>query len=197
MLVPLLATITALLVFGSHPAPIIDSRQDIVGRFPAHEYAALAAFEDSVQDYVALRRRLARLTPPLRVTADPVQLRGAVDALGEEIRLARHTAQVGDIFTPVVASMFRRRVERALWDLDVTALMTEMEEDDEPCAPRPAVNGPFPWSAGNAIWPSVLAALPGLPGELEYRFVGADLVLIDVAANLVIDILEGALTTSS
>ena len=197
MLVPLLVTIPTLLAFESHPAPIIDLRQEIVGKFAAHEHAALAAFEESVQDYTALHRQLARLTPPLRVTADPVQLRGSVDALGEEIRLVRHTAQVGDIFTPVVASMFRRRIQVAMWDLDVTALMADMESDGEPCAPRPVVNGPFPWSAGNAIWPPVLAALPDLPEELEYRFVGADLVLIDVPANLVVDILEGALTPSS
>ena len=186
-----------MLAFGSHPAPIIDFRQEIVGEFPAHEHAALAAFEVSVQDYAALHRRVARLTPPMRVTADPVQLRGALDALGEEIRLARHTAQVGDIFTPVVARMFRRRIAVALWDVDMTALMAEMEEDAEECAQRPVVNGPFPWSAGNAIWPSVLAALPDLPEELEYRFVGADLVLIDVPANLVVDILDGALTPNS
>jgi hypothetical protein len=43
----------------------------------------------------------------------------------------------------------------------------------------------------------MLAALPGLPEELEYRFVGADLVLIDVPADLVVDILENALTSGT
>jgi hypothetical protein len=162
-----------------------------------HDHAVLAAFDRSIQDYMDLHRRLARLTAPPQVTADPVQLRAAIDALGDEIRLARRAAQRGDIFSAAVADMFRRRIHRGLWDLDVTVLMAEMEEDAEPRAPRPVVNGPFPWSSGNAIWPSVLAALPELPEELEYRFVGADLVLIDVPANLVVDILEGALTPDS
>ena len=198
MLVLLLITISALVTSpGALPPLIVPDRQQIVGELSPEERAALVAFEQSVQDYMGLHRRLARLTPPLRVTADAVQLRGAVDALGEAIRLERSTAQTGDIFTPAVVSMFRHRIDWGLWDLDVTELMAEMEEDAEPCAPRPVVNGRFPWTSGNAIWPSVLAALPELPEELEYRFVGADLVLIDIRANLVVDILEGALTPDS
>jgi hypothetical protein len=198
MLVPLLLTIPALLASpGPDAAPIIACRHQIVMEPAARDHAALAAFEGSVRDYIALHRRLARLTAPLQVTADPAQLRGAIDALGDEIRRARYAAQRGDTFSAAVADVFRRRIQRALWDLDVTALMAEMEEDASPRAPKPVVNGSFPWSSGNAIWPSVLAALPELPEELEYRFVGADLVLIDVPANLVVDILEGALTPDS
>jgi hypothetical protein len=198
MLVPLLMMIPVLLASpGLQPRSFIEFRQDVVVELPVHEHAALAVFERSVQDYAALHRRLARLTPRLQVTADPVQLRGGVDALGNEIRLARQTAQVGNIFTPVVAILFRERIQTALWDFDVTVLMAEMEEDAEPGAQRPVVKGRFPWRSGNAIWPSVLAALPELPEELEYRFVGADLVLIDVPADLVVDILQDALTTGS
>ena len=45
-------------------------------------------------------------------------LRGAIDALGEAIRLARHIAQTGDIFTPAAVSMFRHRIDWGLGDLD-------------------------------------------------------------------------------
>ena len=72
--------------------------------------------------------------------------------------------------------------------------MHEMKEDDEDAgAPRLVVNGPFPWNSGNAMWPSILAALPQLPEELEYRLVGADLVLVDIPASLVVDVLADAL----
>ena len=41
--------------------------------------------------------------------------------------------------------------------------------------------------------PACLAAvLPRLPEELEYRVVGVTLVLVDVHANLVVDVLHGA-----
>jgi hypothetical protein len=39
----------------------------------------------------------------------------------------------------------------------------------------------------------MLAGLPELPGELEYRFLGRDLLLVDVLANLVVDVLHDAL----
>jgi hypothetical protein len=198
MLVPLLmTTLTLVAAPAMNPAAVVGPRQQIVGEFNPHDLIALGAFEQSVEDYVALHRRLARLTPPLQVTSDPVQLRQAIDTLAEAIRLARQTAQTGDIFTPVVADMFRRRIDRGLWDLDVAALMVDMAEDDEPGATRPVVNGRFPWNSGNAMWPSVLVLLPDLPEELEYRFVGGDLVLIDVRAGLVVDVLEHALTSDS
>jgi hypothetical protein len=38
-----------------------------------------------------------------------------------------------------------------------------------------------------------LDVLPELPEELEYRFAGRDLVLIDIHAELVVDVLRRAL----
>lgn len=46
------------------------------------------------------------------------------------------------------------------------------------------------------MWPTLLRALPALPAELEYRFAHRDLVLIDVHASLVVDILEDALPSA-
>jgi hypothetical protein len=42
-------------------------------------------------------------------------------------------------------------------------------------------------------WPALLAVLPALPEELEYRFIGRDLVLVDVHADLIVDVLKDAL----
>ena len=41
--------------------------------------------------------------------------------------------------------------------------------------------------------PDILHVLPPLPDELQYRLVDRDLVLIDMHADLVVDILPGAL----
>jgi hypothetical protein len=43
--------------------------------------------------------------------------------------------------------------------------------------------------------PRLLASLPPLPPEVQYRFIGRSLVLWDVHANLIVDFLPGALTT--
>jgi hypothetical protein len=40
--------------------------------------------------------------------------------------------------------------------------------------------------------PAVLAVLPPLPEDIEYRFVGHDLILHDVRTNLVVDVLDDA-----
>ena len=56
-----------------------------------------------------------------------------------------------------------------------------------------AVNGDFPWAIGTAMVPCVIEALPPLPPELQYRMVGRDLVVIDLHAGLVVDILPLAL----
>jgi hypothetical protein len=39
----------------------------------------------------------------------------------------------------------------------------------------------------------MLGVLPPLPAELEYRFVAGDLVLLDVDADLVVDVLGAVL----
>ena len=43
------------------------------------------------------------------------------------------------------------------------------------------------------MFPCVIQALPELPPELQYRIVGTDLILIDVHASLIVDILPSAL----
>jgi hypothetical protein len=43
------------------------------------------------------------------------------------------------------------------------------------------------------MFPCVLEALPTLPPELQYRIVGDTLVLIDVHAGLIVDLLPHAL----
>jgi hypothetical protein len=190
----LLVTVSVLLLVSpGMKGAAIEFQQENEGAFAPHEYAALLAFDQSVQDYMALHRRLARRTPPLQVTADPARIRTAVDALGHAIQTERSGARRGDVFTAPVAELLRRRIACALGSFDAAALIREMEEDDEGTVPQLRVNEPFPWNSGNAMWLSMLIVLPQLPEELEYRFVGADLVLIDVRADLIVDILEGAL----
>jgi len=189
----LVVTMSTLLLVTLGLRGAAADHQESAGAFATHEYSALAAFEHSVQDYMAVQRRLARRTPPLQVTADAARIRNAIDSLGHAIRSERAGVQPGEIFTAPVAELFRRRIVWALGNFDAAVLLQEMEEDNGTEVPQLAVNGRFPWNSGNAIWPSMLVALPQLPEDLEYRFVGADLVLVDVRADLVVDILKGAL----
>ena len=61
----------------------------------------------------------------------------------------------------------------------------------------PLVNGAFSWRTAVPTPPCVLAVLPPLPDELQYRFVGRDLVLVDIEANLIVDVLPEAISSAA
>ena len=58
---------------------------------------------------------------------------------------------------------------------------------------RLQVNDTAPWILGVTMFPCLVDALPALPPVLQYRIVSRDLVLIDVHASLVVDILTNVL----
>jgi hypothetical protein len=157
-------------------------------------------FKVSVEEYVELHRRLRASLPALGVSSEPHQIVKASSRLAAVIREARPAARTGEFFNSVVAANFRARIHYALRDRDrrkaVVHLLTEVEEDEDerpPAGWTPAVNGTLDWFSTGATPHSILEALPDLPRELQYRFVRLDLVLLDVDANLIVDILPGAI----
>jgi hypothetical protein len=156
--------------------------------------AALQEWTVGIEGYLALREQALRATPP-RLSSDPAAILTASFALGAEIRARRAGARAGDLFTADVRNTFRKQIARALTDhqIAVADLVAGLEAEILPGSPGPAVNKRFPWQLGAAMPPCVLAALPPLPKELQFRLVGRDLILIDLDAMLVIDILPDAL----
>ena len=158
------------------------------------QHATLHLFKASIQQYVQLHRQIERQLPPLLARSDAHEILESSNALASALQTIRADAREGNIFTPTVASLLRSRIAEALDARGFTAeqlIAASLEEADEE-APLPAVNDRFPWRRGAPMWPCVLNALPTLPDELQYRIVGRDLVLIDVHANLVVDILRNA-----
>jgi hypothetical protein len=156
-------------------------------------------FKDSVEEYVQLHRRVRASLPPLDVSPEPLSILKAANRLAAAIRAARPGARPREIFNPVVAANFRARINYALRERDrrqeVVRRLTEVEEDEDERPPAgwvPVVNGTLDWFSTGATPHSILEALPDLPHELQYRFVRLDLVLLDVDANLIVDILPGA-----
>jgi hypothetical protein len=70
--------------------------------------------------------------------------------------------------------------------------------DDNPGgAVKLAVNARYPDDVPlSTMPPEVLKNLPPLPAELEYRFVGETLILLDPDAHLVVDFVPRALPRS-
>jgi len=161
---------------------------------PAADDRAIAVFTVAIADYAALHRRLERAWPPVGFFADPEQAEAAAEALRMALREARPQSAQGAFFTPEVADVFRLRITRAFRDDEYDPPFAAWPSEDDGRIDRwkPIVNQPIPWGVSGTKWP-LLSMLPPLPPELAYRLIGADLVLVDVHANLVVDVLERAL----
>ena len=166
-----------------------------VGAQTDPDAAAMQRFARAVQEYATLRRHIARTVPAVEISADAGRIRNATDTLAAAIRAARPGAATGNIFARDIAAVFKKRIHQSLaaGGYDTTALLAAINEDAETSDAIAVVNGPFPWARGSMMLPSLLTVLPRLPQDLEYRFVDRDLVLVDIEAGLVVDILPAVL----
>lgn len=159
----------------------------------------VATFVASINDYVAMHRRLEKISGPITLGSSVESINRSIEALAAAIRIERSQALQGDLFTPALAREFRVRISDALLDHPPTAaevIASQPAHGFDPYAAVLKVNATFPWVLAAATLPCIVAALPPLPSELQYRIVGNDLVLVDVHASLVVDILPNALGSS-
>jgi hypothetical protein len=148
-------------------------------------------FTNRINDYVETHRRLAAgIEQPFCSEAE--ELTQQADTLAAAIRQARPRAKEGDIFTLAAGEMFRARIAAMVrrTGFDVAAFLERHSGDGEDVEVH--VFDALPWRSHVALRP-IIRQLPELPPELEYRFVGRHLVLIDVGANIVVDVLRDAL----
>ncbi len=151
-------------------------------------------FLQSVESYMALRRQLEHQLPPFALSADVDAIHRASDARFAAMRRARAAARPGDIFNAGVSELYRVRIRHGFTVRgdDASELIEEMNEGGERWRPA-VVNGRFSWKTAAATPAHVLAVLPVLPPELQYRFVGPDLVLVDLDASFIVDVLPDVL----
>ena len=140
-------------------------------------------FHSRVLAYDSLRRELEKGLQPLATSADPAEIRKATRARGKKIRAARAEAREGDIFTPAISDSFRRALADELDPETCEAIL-----DDNPGEFKHRINSRYPDRLPlSSVPPNVLAALPELPDDLQYRFVGRHLVLLDGRSGLILD----------
>lgn len=148
-------------------------------------------FHRRVERYVELRRSLEEGLPPLTVTDDPAAIGRAEAALARKIRVARGPVQ-GQIFTPAISAELKRTL---MLVVNANTLATIMDENPGEFPYR--INGTYPKSQPLATMPAtVLAVLPILPGDIQYRFLGRHLILHDTRANVILDRISCALECS-
>ncbi len=156
----------------------------------------MADLKAKVDEFLKLRKSLERNSAvPIKNTADPKELLSSQKALGAQVRAARAAAKRGDFFTPATQAQFRRLLTPPLKGSDGTENKVAIKDD----APEPKdipfqVNAEYPRDESlSTVPPDVLRALPQLPPEIQYRFVGRHLILYDAKANVIVDFMLNAL----
>ena len=139
--------------------------------------------------YAELRAKLEKGLKALAVTNQPVEILKSETALAERIRVARAKAKRGDIFSRSVRRGFRGAL-LAESDVGTCAAI----RDDNPGDFDYRINGTYPKREPlSTVPPNMLAALPELPPDVHYRFLGRDLVLHDTRANIILDEIPDAI----
>jgi hypothetical protein len=143
----------------------------------------MADFSTRVWNYFELRNELERGLPALTVSDDPAEIRRAIHDLAKQIRAARAEAKQGDIFTPTISVEFRKVLVVEMNANTWAAIM-----DDNPGEFSSQINGTYPEEKPlSTVTPNILAVLPRLPDDIQYRFLGRHLILLDTRANLILD----------
>jgi hypothetical protein len=149
-------------------------------------------FDLRMRSYAGLRGQLERGLPPLRSTDDAKEILARVNALAKRIRAARSHAREGDIFGSAIAVEFKKALGVQTDPITCVALF-----DDNPGAIGIKINGTYPEHKPLSTMPAnVLAVLPRLPEDIEYRFAGRHLLLFDTRARVLIDRMPSAIQCS-
>ena len=154
--------------------------------------ATIHDFENRVASYVHLRGSVESNLAPLGATSSQEKISVEQHNLADALRQARKNAAEGDIFAPPVAAEFRRLIGMALRS-DGKRIRASLRHA-EPVQLQLHVNDIWPSNVPlQSTPPGLLANLPRLPRQMEYRVTRHDLVLLDAKADLVVDLIENAI----
>ncbi len=149
---------------------------------------AAADFTSRMSAYEALRSKLEEGLPRLEVTANPLEIARAEGLLAARIREARAGARRGSIFSRPIRAAFRRALKSVAGPGPCESI-----RDDNPGEFAYRINGTYPkYQPVSTVPPGILAALPELPADVYYRFLGRNLVLHDTRANVILDEIPNA-----
>jgi uncharacterized membrane protein len=161
---------------------------------------AVQAFDSATRSHAQMHRRLEGQIGTIHLNITVAELNRIMDELAVAIRAERREAKQGDVFTPALSQELRIGIAHALAMNGFTAedvRRNERQHDIDASTIVLRVNDTFPWVLATAMFPCVISALPPLPPELQYRIVGDTLVLIDVHASLIVDLLPHALVETT
>ena len=168
----------------------------VVGPLSPADAQALATMNDRVKDYVALHLKIEKSLPKLSNEATPEQIDKHQREFEMKIREARATAKQGEIFTAEARPVIMRLLATVFGGPDGRQLKASIMDENpvDPVALKLTVNSRYPDTVPlTSVPPQVLQTLPKLTEDLEYRFVGDWLILLDAHAHVIADFIQDAL----
>ena len=152
-----------------------------------------ADFEKRVDGYMKLRKTLVDSVGELDPTKSQAEITTRATKLANSIRTARAQAKQGDLFKPAESALVATLIKQEYSRRADSVRDTREEQQDELPDFVPTVNQVYPTTYPLATFPAtLLPLLPPLPEQLEYRIVQHYLVLRDIEANVILDVMPNA-----
>jgi hypothetical protein len=156
-----------------------------------HDPPVVNDFEQRVQQYLDTHKKM-------HVAVKPSDSAAKIDQEKQQarhkIKQARPEATQGEIFTPAISTYFREQLALTLQGPEGSKVIASLRHAEPLPNLSLKVNSRYPRNLPlQSTPPTLLANLPYLPGELEYRIVGQTLVLYDVSSGLIADLLPNAI----
>ena len=146
-----------------------------------------------MKEYVKLREKIEEAMPNLSKEAKPEEIEAHKKAFQEKVRAARAGVKQGDVFTPDIISHIRATIKREFKGKDLKDLRETVLEAETKGVPV-RINYPYPANKELVeMPPTLLLALPQLPKQMRYRYVGNHLLLVDRENGLIVDYMVNAL----
>lgn len=155
--------------------------------------AVIQDFVTRVDGYVTLHKKLEDTLPKLAKQTSPQEIDTHQRALATLIQEARTGVKPGDLLTPAMQQRIRALLRPIFAGPEGQQVKNEIVDKEYKGGVPLAVNGRYPDDVPvSTMPPQVLAALPRLPGELEYRFIQNNLILFDTHAHIIADYMARA-----
>jgi hypothetical protein len=154
--------------------------------------AGLQDFEARLEGYLKLRASLLQNMKPLATTPIATELSARQTAIATALKKARAAAMPGDLVPAAVAAQIAATIRE---DFTRRSAADERATFSEvPAVLRPVINQTYPADAAlPTVPPLLLMNLPRLPDNLQYRFYGRHLLLLDGDAHVIVDYIADAL----
>ena len=150
-------------------------------------------FENRVRRYTKRREELERQLPQLSKQATAEEISAHKAALLTKVLEQRKGVVRGNVFTPESERMIRSIIVAQYPGRDRIELKKELAEAENKTV-AVKVNAVYPESAELLeMPPTLLLALPQLPKQVRYRFVGNNLLIVDRENHLIVDYMTNAL----